>query len=312
VHSTDWTAVCSATEDALERAIARATMNERFEQTSAMATRAPAEILHYGSGWGALENRRREAADQPPMSSAATPFPAETLGPEQAPWLALLEHGKLPARQVDEAPCSPLVQPQWRQLLEHSAAQNPHWLVWYHLAVMRFRAGDADGARAAWEQSLAAEPNRWAQRDLAMLARDKGDHQAAAALWLTASAMAPDFGPLAIECCQALLRAERHPDLMRFVATLPPAVRALGRVRMLNAFAALNCGDLDTVARYFEGEVDIANIREKETSLSDLWFGWHEQRLAGERGIEVNEELRRLVRSEFPPPMRFDFRLRSE
>jgi hypothetical protein len=76
--------------------------------------------------------------------------------------------------------------------------------------------------------------------------------------------------------------------------------------------AALALGDLPTVEQYFQGDVDIANIREKETSLSDLWFGWHEQRLSRERNTPIDESLKRLVRREFPPPMRFDFRLNVE
>jgi hypothetical protein len=73
--------------------------------------------------------------------------------------------------------------------------------------------------------------------------------------------------------------------------------------------AALEQGDLAKVAKYFEGDVDIPNIREKETTLSDLWFGWQEQRVARERGVPVDDHLRTLVRREFPPPVRFDFRL---
>ena len=312
VHGSDWSVACEAVEAALERALPRALLDAQLERTTVMADREPQEVLHHGSGWGALEDRRRMDSGERPLSSAATPFLQQTLGEEQAPWLALLEQGTLPARQPRDTPHSPMVQPEWRRLLERSVQSDPHWLAWYHLGVMRFRDGDHDGARAAWEQSLALEQNCWARRDLAVLARDRSDHHAAADQWLAAAKIAPECGPLAVECCQALLRAERHQDLLHFVATLPPQVRALGRVRMLNAFAALRCGDLETVEHYFDGEVDIANIREKETSLSDLWFGWHEQRLSRERGIEVNDELRRAVRSDFPPPMRFDFRIRSE
>ena len=80
----------------------------------------------------------------------------------------------------------------------------------------------------------------------------------------------------------------------------------------MRAVAALAQGDLQTVEKYFVGDVDIANIREKETALSDLWFGWHEQRVARERGVPIDANLKRLVRREFPPPTRFDFRLNTE
>ena len=57
---------------------------------------------------------------------------------------------------------------------------------------------------------------------------------------------------------------------------------------------------------------DIANIREKETSLTDLWWSFQQQRVARERGLPIDEKLKQLVRREFPPPARFDFRLNAD
>jgi hypothetical protein len=177
---------------------------------------------------------------------------------------------------------------------------------------MRFRHGDPAGACAAWERSLQLEPSPYAHRDLAVLAREDGDEQKASDLWLTAAGVAPELLPLAIECAKSLYLAKRYKDLLAFVASRPALIRDHGRLRLWSAMASLAIGDLESVCRYFQGECDIANIREKETSLSDLWFGYHEQRLSRDRGVPITEDLRRHVRSEFPPPMRFDFRLRSE
>jgi hypothetical protein len=263
-----------------------------------------------------VERRRRDRAAQPPFAPpSALPFPDSSIGDEQLPWLALLDAGALPYRPAAHDPGSLMVQPEWRELLEravHAAGdggRGAHWLAWYHLGVMRYRAGDAAGARQAWERSMREEPSAWACRDLAVLARDEGDEQAAADLWLKASRLAPHVVPLAIECAKALLGAGRIAELSAFADVLPPEVRTHGRIRLLRAMAALREGDLDAVERYFQGDVDVANIREKETILSDLWFGWHEQRLSRQRGTAIDDDLRRLVRREFPPPARFDFRL---
>src|SRR5439155_19413735 len=97
-------------------------------------------LLHEGSGWGALERRRPEPANEPPFASSALPFPNQTIGPEQPPWLKLLEKGELPPRPASLDAGSLMVQPQWRYLLEQSVAQgnqSAHWLAWYHLGVMR-------------------------------------------------------------------------------------------------------------------------------------------------------------------------------
>ena len=311
VHGKDWPAAYEAIESALGRAMPQDQLDDELSRTRAMADRTPSDLLHLGSGWGALENRRRRAAGAPSFATDALPFPDEALSAEQAAWLALLERGTLPPRAASDDPGSLMVQPEWRQLLQASVDRpgGSHWASWYHLGVMHFRAGDANAARDAWERSLAIEPTPWARRDLAVLAREAGDHHAAADQWLAAAQSSPDVAPLAIECCQALMRVGRFADVIRFVESLPPPVRKHGRIRLLHAMASLELDDLATVERYFEGDLDIANIREKETLLSDLWFGWHARRLAKERGVAVNEDLRRLARNEYPPPIRFDFRL---
>ncbi len=308
-HGQDWTAAYKGVEAELERRIPRRWMDAEMARTATIADRKPVELLHQGSGWGALERHRRQRAKQTPFASDATPFPDSSLAEEQMPWLSLLARGKLPHRSPSLDPGALMVQPEWRDLLER--ADESSWLRCYHLGVMRYRAGDRAGAQLAWEKSISNEPSTWAYRDLAVLANDTGNVDEAAALWEKAAGLAPSLTPLAIETGKALLAANRLDDLVAFIESLPADVRSHGRIRLLRARAALAVGDLNTVEEYFAGDVDIANIREKETSLSDLWFGWHERRLARERGITVDDNLRREVRRDFPPPQRFDFRLNT-
>jgi hypothetical protein len=101
-------------------------------------------------------------------------------------------------------------------------------------------------------------------------------------------------------------RRRRH-RVHRIASRVGPGPR---RIRLARATAALGGGDIDTVSRYLNSDPDIANTREKETTLSDLWFGWHEQMLSRQRRVEIDRALRQEVRRNFPPPLRFDFRLR--
>ena len=315
VHGADWSAAYRCVEEVLERRLPRKWVEEEFERSAAaIADRRPVEMLHEGAGWGALERIRRERAGEKPFASSALPFRDTTIGDEQRPWIALLETGKLPFRAVSSGPGSLMIQPQWRELLERSvrAGGGENWLSWYHLGVMRYRAGERDPAREALRRSLDHEASPWAYRDLAVMADEDRDVAAAADLWRKASRLAPNLAPLAIETVKAILKSGEHDSLARYVESLPPAVRAHGRIRLLRAMAALAQGNLAEVGAYFEGDLDIANIREKETILSDLWFGWHEQRIARERGVPVDDEICQLVRREFPPPQRFDFRLKAD
>jgi len=312
VHGDDWPAAFGAVEAELDRRLPQDRLESDLSRTAAaIADRAPVELLHHGSGWGALERVRRSRSGERPFASDATPFPDSSLTADQMPWLALLDTGELPYIAPTDDPSTLMVQPEWRDLLERAVQTNPdaHWLTWYHLGVMRYRAGDLSGARAAWQRSLAREPSAWAHRDLAFLSMEQGDEPAAVAQWLRAARLAPDNVPLAVEVAKLLLTTRRFAELTNFVDALPTGVRSAGRIRLLHAMSALEQGDLATVEKYFEGDVDIPNIREKETTLSDLWFRWQEQRVARERGVNVDDAIRKLVRREFPPPSKFDFRL---
>jgi len=54
---------------------------------------------------------------------------------------------------------------------------------------------------------------------------------------------------------------------------------------------------------------EFATVREGEVTLTDLWFTYHERRLAAEEGVATNDGLRERVRVMYPPPARIDFRM---
>ena len=146
VHSADWAAARHEVEGRLERLIPRARLDARVSAGAALADTPPVEIFQRGSGWGALELRRREAAGEPPFCSAGLAFDDASLTAAQAPWLALLREGALPAADPTMALRDFMVQAEWRALLERQAAGAGNWLSWLHLGVMRYQAGDHAGA----------------------------------------------------------------------------------------------------------------------------------------------------------------------
>jgi hypothetical protein len=89
-------------------------------------------------------------------------------------------------------------------------------------------------------------------------------------------------------------------------------VRAASRIKLLQVMASLEVDDLETVGRFFASDFEASNLRESEVSLSDLWFAYHEKRLAAQRGVSVDDALRAEVRRDLPPPPRFDFRMVSD
>ena len=311
VHGSDWQRAQQAVEDALEVLLPSGTLDDELSRSTAFADRPPDELLQHGSGWGALERLRRTAADEPPFCSAGLTFDDASLGAAQQPWLDLLYDGAMSSPSPHVAPPGCVVQPEWHTLLEEAVrgGRGSNWLAWFYLGVMRYQAGDQDGARQAWETSLARVRTPWALRNLAVLAREQGSAEEAAALYVAAVRVQADLLPLTVECGRTLLEVGRAQQWLDLLPELPESVRASGRVRLLEGQAALAVGDLDRVERLFAAPLVIDDLREGERSLSHLWFEVHERRLNATEGVPIDEALRARVRREYPVPPALDFRM---
>jgi hypothetical protein len=314
VHGGDWRQAWQSVEDMLEQLIPRAALDAEFERGDEFVDRPPVELLQRGSGWGALEHLRREAYGEPPFCSEGLVFDAESLGEAQSPWLGLLHNGAFPAFEPDLEPQGLMVRSEWCALLEEavSAGRGANWLAWLHLGVMRYYAGDRHGARRAWQISLEQADTPWATRNLAVLAWEEGRFDEAVEFYIIACRMRPSLLPLVVECGRTLIDLGRPRDWLQLLAELPPSVRTVGRIRLLEAQAALAMGDFESVERIFAEKPVVDDMREGEKSLSHLWFDFHEQRLSVTEKIPIDDALRARVRREFPVPKQFDFRMTSD
>jgi tetratricopeptide (TPR) repeat protein len=305
LHGKDWASAWKAADEAIERILPRARVEQLDAKFAAVTTRSPERLLKLGSGWAALERRRCAAHGLPDPIPAELTFPTASLGADQAPWLTLLEKNELPKRDARKEPGALMTQPDWQPLLEKT--KGNHWLTWWHLGNLRMEALDLDGAEKAWQASLKCQPTGWTLRNLAVLAERRGDKAQACELMRQAWRAGPQIAALAVECLQTLTRAERYAEAYDLVATLPKAMRDRERVLLLWAKAAIEIGKLDGVERVFKCE--FATIREGEVSLTDLWFAFQEKRLAAAEKVPVDDKLRERVRRDFPPPRLIDFRM---
>lgn len=311
VQDTNWSAAVSEVETRLEALLPAAVMQAEFERCATMIDQEPDEVFQRGAGWGALENLRRAADGESPFCTSALVFDEGSLGVAQQPWLQLLREGTFPQAAPDAVPDSYMVQAEWRTRMEKALHAQPDsgWLAWLHLGVMRHYAGDVDGARAAWEQSHAQQENPWALRNLALLARAEGDLEQAAALYQQAHHLRPGLLPLTIEMGRALIDAGQPAAWLDLLAVLPADQSQHGRLRLLEGEAALALGDYARIQRVFDDHVTVADLREGEKSLSQLWFDYHTRRLSETENIPINDALRARVQRDYPLPPQFDFRM---
>lgn len=304
VHGVDWAAAWGEAAQCIERIVPTEAMETRHAAFAALAEQPPAAMIQAGSGWGALERMRIERSGGGWPIGTATPFGPDSLSADQAPWVTLLTDGYLPEGEPDAL----MTQPEWLPLLEAGLRRAPNnWLAWWHAGNLRMEARDVAGACEAWRRSLQCRRTGWARRNLAVAAQRNGDQQEAIRLLREAWEAGPAIPALAVELLGALNDSALWDQSVDYVASLPDAVRNHERVLILWARAALAADRLEGVDALFTRE--FAGIREGEVSLTDLWFTWHERRMAAAAGVEVDDALRAQVRAECPPPRAIDFRM---
>jgi len=105
-----------------------------------------------------------------------------------------------------------------------------------------------------------------------------------------------------------LIEAGRSQDMLNFMDDLPPQISDLGRMQIMEAQAAMKIGDLQRVEDILQSRPSVADVREGEVILSNLWFEMHEKRIAAAENIPIDDKLRQRVRRDYPPPSWLDFR----
>lgn len=269
---------------------------------TAAAERVPREVLHLGSGWGSVEQARRVRHDLPALP-VGTPFDPSAADDEQRPWLDLLD-GLAPDGDPSVPPASYQVGEEWEALLRG----HQGWLPAYLLGVSLAARGRHDDARLAWHRSVEQTDNAWARRALAVT---DDDPQSAGRSWDRAVELAPWCVPLQVERLAGLGTTAPPATVLAAVDAAPDEVRAHPAVRLLEARAAVDVGDLARSTRLLDEEgLVVPNLREGADDLTELWWDHRALALATAAGEPVSAAHRAGARAE-PVPARYDFRMHA-
>ena len=282
------------------------------------------DIVHRASGWGALENLRREYCGEE-MLPCSVCFPKDSISREQKEWADLLISGKMKRTDPDSVPSSWMTSEKWMKLF----SVRDNWTAHLHYGNMLFEYWDnsvtVDKA-AKWEdaekyEKLAenewllsdkCEPNVWAKRNLAVLYRLRGDDNRAEKYYdeifdMQASSCDRCF---ASEYLSVLVRMGKYKKAWELYKTLKPEYRDIDRIVILAAFCALKLNELDFVGSVLDRE--FSAVREGETSLTDIWFEYHARLFASNNGIDFETNKEKLIEqaeSDHPAPNNIDFRM---
>jgi hypothetical protein len=139
-----------------------------------------------------------------------------------------------------------------------------------------------------------------------------GDDDKAADAYSRARAHLPHVPQLSIEASGHLLGAGRASSALTLIAGLDAGQRANGRIRFIEARASLAVGDVERCGALLDQGIEIADLKEGESSLDALWLDYQTARLAADEGVPIDDAVRERASREFPPPERYDFRMRVE
>ena len=288
--------------EGMESAIAEARVKSVLNERPGAGNYRQGEPLHPGSGWGALESLRRELSQEQSSPVIDLLFPRSSLGEDQEPWIALLETGTLPPG----TPRSYVVGKPWSALIEEAADSAASML---HRGVVRWHAGHREAAVEAWEASYVLEPDSWlALRNIAAATGLMGEPRRSAEQYLHALGLMPDAEQLRVEAIEALIAVNRLPEAIELSQTAPESHFA-GRIRFLQAWAAVFHGETRLAESILESGLEIADLREGEVSLSDLWLICQIRCRETEEDCELHQESPGEANAHRDVPFIYDFRL---
>ena len=234
-------------------------------------------------------------------------FPEDSLGEEQADWLALLD-GHFTERDTYSPICSYVAGEKWLNRMKSVTPVG--WYYYYQLGVMQYVAGDIDGAYSSFLHSVDINKNAWSYRNIAMIEKNiKGNVEVAAKYILLAFKECSEYRQLIVECAEILIRAGK-PDLwIEIYNTLSDELRSNGRLKMLLGAAYARCGDASSAKAIITPNLVVDDIKEGEYALSSIWVEIYTEVLAKERGVDASSLTAADVLSSYPLPEALDFRM---
>lgn len=321
VHAEDWSTACKYIGAEVSSRVPRSALDSLHEAYLASALLPCGDLVHAGSGWGALELERRRVSSESQITKTFC-FPCALMDSRQKPWLELLHNHRFSDKNPGDLPFDFMVQDEWEKLLRGSLKEidetkidvvagldtGAGWNTFLHLGVMARERGDEVEARACWERSLAFAENAWAYRNLGCLEIENGDIVAVLCQYRKAAAAPGFFADRAIaeEFLTLLVTAGNLDEGIRLYQELDPAWKKDSDVLALQyAYLCVRTGNIEEAETFLRRNV--ANIREGETPISDIWFETEALKYARVQRLPLTDALRKHIRETSKIPAAFDF-----
>lgn len=266
------------------------------------------DFFMFGSGWGVLEQYRREINNEEKISDEIT-FPMGALQDTQTEWMVLLNKGYLPEMDETKEPSGYLVDEFWYKRLKEALEiqQNRNWYALMHLGVMEYAFGNVSEALELFNESVNVKPNAWCYRNIAMIYRNEYRNYSKAYEYMKkAFEINNSCRGIVVDTAVTYLMAEKYNEWLVAFETLSD-LKNDGRLKLYCAKALMKLNKYQEATNYLNKNLVMPDIKEGDTAISDEWFELYGKMILIENPNIDAEHLQELVEERYPLD-KLDFR----
>ena len=259
------------------------------------------EVLCLGSGWGALEELSRRVQNLPSLSSEIV-IPNEAITEVQREWIDLLETGCLAEKDEAAEPKGYVIDEFWHKLLKKSleTPENRNWYSLMHLGVMEYAVGNTDSALSLFLEAVEKKPNAWCYRNIAMIYRNEYHDIGKAYTYMKkAFALNKTCRGILVDTATTYLQAGKYSEWLDAFDQIGDMQKD-GRLKLCLVKALMALDRYEEAAKILNYSLDMPDIKEGDTAISDVWFDLYGKILSEETGITEPEKLRQLTEEKYP------------
>lgn len=266
------------------------------------------DYFMFGSGWGILEQYRREINGDTKLSDEIS-FPMGSLEDIQKEWLVLKNKGYLPERNTESEIKGYVIDEYWHDLLTESVKinVNRNWYALMHLGVMEYASGNTDRAFELFNESVKLKPNAWCYRNIAMIYRNEYSNYLKAYEYMTkAFELNKTCRGIVVDTAVTYLMAEKYDEWLEAYNSLGE-LKNDGRLKLYCAKALMNLDKYSEATEYLNKDLVMPDIKEGDTAISDEWFELYGKIILDQEPDTDINKLQQLVEEKYPLD-KLDFR----
>ncbi len=296
----DYQAARAAVEGYIAKELADGYAEEFLKKSHAQAITPIENLICQGSGWGRLENLRRKANGEAPISKYLIFCEKEE---ETQAWETLLRTGSFGKQSETLPPISYMEQAEWTALMERAVGgkDKENWYAQYQLGCSYLADGCLKKAENRLKKAAAMTSSPYVRCALSQCYMRMGKLAQAKESALSVSGATDEN--VIVFLCKQLFKLEAFEDLYAYADEQSEKVQAIPRVRFYKAYAAATLGKTEEAEEllFKEGGLEVPDMQECETSLGELYFRILESK--------AKKEGKTYVRKYADIPDRFSFQM---